>query len=74
VGWAIFLAVLAALVVAWRASRDSRRGRLTAGYVGGGLLVVLGLPVFLGYGGAVFPLILGISILVRTRRVSGRHS
>jgi len=45
-----------------------QRGRIALGYVVGVILVLLGLPLFLGYGGAIFPLVIGVAVLVRTRR------
>ncbi len=40
--------------------------------MGGVILVILGLPFFWGYIGAILPLVIGVALLVRTRRIERR--
>jgi hypothetical protein len=48
------------------------RTRIALRYLAGVVLVLLGLPFFFGYLGAIIPLVIGIALLVRTRRLERR--
>jgi hypothetical protein len=51
---------------------DMPRTKIVFRYLAGWVLVVLGLPLFLGYLGAIILLVIGIALLVRTRRLQRR--
>jgi chromate transport protein ChrA len=65
---AVVVVLAAMATVLWKRSDDQSRYRIVVGYAAGVLLVILGIPLVFGYVGAIFPLVIGVAVLLRTNR------
>lgn len=68
--WLLVLVALVLLYAGFRLTRPRSRSRAFGGYALAGVLIVLGLPLFLGYVPAIFPLLGGVWLARRTRRTA----
>lgn len=68
--WILVVVAIALVYTGFRLTRPESRFRVFVGYALAAALIVLGLPLFLGYVPAIFPLVGGLWLARRTRRAA----